>query len=72
MNFLLTEPIQQESLKHGFRPANTNVPIIVADSPFNTYQKYGLQIEPGSTSESPSAEVVNNLMAIWQRNQGGR
>src|SRR6185295_10374869 len=72
LNFLLTEPIQRESLKHGFRPANTNVPVIFADSPFSLYQKYGLQIEPGSTSEAPTAEVVNNLLAIWQRNQGSR
>lgn len=47
-------------------------PVIFADSPFNIYQKYGLQIEPGSTSESPSGEIVSNLLAIWQRNQGGR
>ncbi len=72
LTFLLTEPIQRESLKHGFRPANTNVPIIVPDSPFSIYQKYGLQIEPGSTSEPPAAEIINNLLAIWQRNQGGR
>ena len=72
LNFLLTEPIQRESLKHGFRPANTNVPVIFADSPFSLYQKYGLQIEPGSTAEPPTAEVVNNLLAIWQRNQGSR
>ena len=72
LSFLLTAPIQRESLKHGFRPADTNVPIIVADSPFSIYQKYGLQIEPGSTSEPPAAEIVNNLLAVWQRNQGGR
>jgi hypothetical protein len=72
LTFLLTEPIQKESLKHGFRPANTNVPVIFPESPFSLYQRYGLQIEPGSTSEPPSAEVVNNLLAIWQRNQGGR
>jgi extracellular solute-binding protein len=72
LTFLLTEPIQRESLKHGFRPANTNVPVIFAESPFTLYQRYGLQIEPGSTSEPPTAEVVNNLLAIWQRNQGGR
>src|SRR5262249_61362353 len=26
LDFLLTEPIQKESLSHGFRPANPNVP----------------------------------------------
>jgi len=72
LNFLLTEPIQKESLKHGFRPANTTVPVIFAESPFTVYKRYGLQIEPGSTAEAPGAEVVNNLLAIWHRNQGGR
>lgn len=72
LSFLLTEPIQRESLKHGFRPADTNIPIIAGDSPFGIYQKYGLQIEPGSTSEPPAAEIINNLLAMWQRNQGGR
>jgi len=72
LSFLLTEPIQRESLKHGFRPANTTVPVIFSDSPFTIYQRYGLQIEPGSTSEPPTSEVINNLLAIWQRNQASR
>jgi len=72
LNFMLTDTIQRESLKHGFRPSNTNVPVIFAESPFTIYQKYGLQIEPGSTAEPPKAEVINNLLAGWQRNQVGR
>ena len=72
LKFLLTEPVQAESLKHGFRPGNANVPIKFADSPFTVYQKYGLQIEPGSTCEPPKAEVINNLLAIWQRAQGSK
>src|SRR5262249_25705682 len=72
LKFLLSEPIQKESLTHGFRPGNTNVPIIFPNSPFTLYKKYGLQIEPGSACEPPKAEVVNNLLAVWQRNQGGR
>jgi len=72
LNFLMSEAVQRESLKHGFRPGNTNVPVLVADSPFMLYQKYGLQIEPGSTCEPPQAEVINNLLGIWQRGSGGR
>jgi ABC-type Fe3+ transport system substrate-binding protein len=72
LNYLLSESVQRESLKHGFRPGNTDVPIIFAESPFTLYQKYGLQIEPGSTAEPPKAEVINNLLAIWQRSQSGR
>jgi len=70
LKFLLTEPIQKESLKHGFRPGDPNVPIKFADSPFALYERYGLKIEPGSTCEPPRTEVINNLLAIWQRSQG--
>jgi ABC-type glycerol-3-phosphate transport system substrate-binding protein len=70
--FLLTEPIQKESLKHGFRPANTNVAIKFADSPFEMYAANGVQVDLQKICESPRAEVVNNLLASWQRAQGGR
>jgi ABC-type sulfate transport system substrate-binding protein len=72
LDFLLTEPIQTEALKHGFRPGNPNVPIKFAESPFLLYKKFGLSIDIGSVGETPKAEVVNNLLAIWQRSQGNR
>src|SRR5262249_2073729 len=72
LKFLMTEPVQKESLKHGFRPGDPNVPVKFAESPFTVYERHGLQIEPGSTCEPPKAEVINNLLAIWQRGQGGR
>ncbi|MDB6172834.1 MAG: hypothetical protein JWL59_2145 [Chthoniobacteraceae bacterium] len=67
LNFLLSEPIQKESLKHGFRPANPAIPIKFSESPFVLYGKFGLQVDIASTSESPSADVINNLLVIWQR-----
>jgi len=72
LDFLLTEPIQKESLKHGFRPANTNVAVRGPDSPFTLYAQYGIQIDVGTICEPPKAEVVNNLLASWQRSQGNR
>jgi hypothetical protein len=72
LDFLLSEPIQKESLKHGFRPANTNVAIRTPDSPFTQYANYGIQIDVGSICEPPKMEVVNNLLASWQRSQGNR
>lgn len=66
-DFLLTEPIQKASLQHGFRPGNPAVPIRVADSPFVQYQNFGLRVDLTSASEAPSAEVITNLLAIWQR-----
>lgn len=72
LDFLLTEPIQREALKHGFRPGNPAVPIKFPESPFTLYQKNGLQVDITSVCEPPKAEVINNLLAIWQRMQGAR
>ena len=72
LDFLLTEPVQREALKHGFRPGDPAVPVLVQGSPFMQYQKFGLKVDIGSTCEEPKAEVINNLLQIWQRNQGAR
>ena len=72
LDFLLTEPIQRESLKHGFRPANLSVGVKGGDSPFVQYERFGLKPDLGTIGEAPKAEVINNLLAIWQRNQGNR
>ena len=72
LNFLLTEAIQKESLNHGFRPANPSVPIKFADSPFVLYAGNGIQVDLQKICEPPKAEVVNNLLASWQRTQGNR
>ena len=72
LNFLLTEPIQKESLNHGFRPGNPNVGIKFPDSPFIRYAGNGIQVDLQKICEPPKAEVVNNLLASWQRSQGSR
>jgi ABC-type Fe3+ transport system substrate-binding protein len=72
LNFLLTEPIQKQSLVHGFRPANPSVPVKFADSPFVQYAGNGVQVDLQKICEPPRAEVVNNLLASWQRSQGSR
>ena len=72
LNFLLSEPIQRESLKHGFRPANTNVPIKFPESPFVQLAGNGIQVDLQKICEPPKAEVVNNLLESWQRTQGNR
>jgi ABC-type sulfate transport system substrate-binding protein len=71
-DFLLSEPTQKQSLDHGFRPGNPQVPVKFPESPLVQYQKYGLQIDIGATCEPPKAEVINNLLAGWQRSQGSR
>lgn len=72
LDFLLSEPIQRESLKHGFRPGNAAVPIKFPESPFVVNARFGVKIDLATISETPKAEVINNLLAIWQRSHGGR
>jgi len=70
LSFLMTEPVQRESLVHGFRPGNPSVPIKFPESPFVLYSKYGVQLSLQKICDPPRAEVVNNLLASWQRTQG--
>ena len=72
LDFLLSVPIQKEALTHGFRPANPDVPVRFPESPLVTYARYGLRADAPVQAEPPKAEVINNLLAIWQRTRGSR
>ena len=72
LQFLLSEPIQKESLAHGFRPANPSVPIKFPESPFVKYTDYGIRVDLAKICDPPHGEVVNNLLQSWQRSQGNR
>jgi ABC-type Fe3+ transport system substrate-binding protein len=67
VDYLLSESIQKQSLDHGLRPGNPQVPVRFPESPLVQYEKYGLQIDIERTCEPPKAEVINNLLAGWQR-----
>lgn len=69
LNFLMSEPVQRQALAHGFRPGNPNVPVMFPESPFVLYQKFGLKNDIGQVCEYPHAEVLNNLLAAWQRSR---
>jgi hypothetical protein len=70
LEFLLSMPVQQRSLEHGFRPGNPEVPVNAATSPFMTYQRFGLRTDIGEICETPRPEVMTNLLASWQRARG--
>jgi Ca-activated chloride channel family protein len=72
LDFLLSEPVQRESIVHGFRPANANVPTQTADSPWTRFAGNGVKIDLGKICPPPKAEVVTNLLASWQRRDSGR
>jgi ABC-type sulfate transport system substrate-binding protein len=72
LDFLMSDPVQRAALDHGFRPGNLNIPVKTPDSPFVRYASSGLKIEVGSVGEPPKAEVINNLLGLWQRTSGNR
>ncbi|HLJ90714.1 MAG TPA: substrate-binding domain-containing protein [Candidatus Angelobacter sp.] len=72
LNFLLSDPVQKEALNHGYRPANPAIPVKFPESPFVQLASSGVQVDLQKICEPPKAEVVNNLLQVWQRNQGDR
>ncbi|HSS48731.1 MAG TPA: substrate-binding domain-containing protein [Thermoanaerobaculia bacterium] len=70
LDFLLSEPIQKQSLVHGFRPGNPAVPVRFPGSPFEAYKRFGLNVDLGTMCTAPKAEVINNLLQWWQRSVG--
>jgi ABC-type Fe3+ transport system substrate-binding protein len=71
-DFLLSRPIQELALQHGFRPADPGVSIetSVANNPFKAYAQSGVQSGISGLAETPSPEVVNALLELWQTKIG--
>ena len=68
LDFLMTEPIQKQSLTHGFRPGN---PVGVdqgrGQSRSSSTRAFGLRVDLTTSCEPPGAAVIANLLASWQR-----
>lgn len=69
--YLLSEQIQSEALRYGFRPANVDVPVVNEDpeNPFNKYQAQGLaiQIPRINLVETPSADVIQAMQKLFKQ-----
>jgi Ca-activated chloride channel family protein len=66
--YLLSEPVQQRALDHGFRPANVAVPTNGPNSPLVQFRANGLRTDlPGRECAAPRAEVINGLLHRWQQ-----
>ncbi|MEO8284820.1 MAG: substrate-binding domain-containing protein [Chloroflexota bacterium] len=69
--YLYSEPLQQQALNTGFRPANPDVPLLTNDpnNPFNRYKDAGLTIRIPRTviADTPQGDVLNRLMTILDR-----
>ena len=70
LDFLMAEKAQRKALEHGFRPGDPAVPIKDPGSPFLDLAKYGLRIDLPEVVQAPSGEVIQNLLAGWQRAVG--
>jgi len=70
LDFLLSEPVQKQSLAHGFRPGNPSVALKAPDSPFAQYGSFGLRVDLTTSCQAPDAAVISNLLASWQRASG--
>jgi ABC-type sulfate transport system substrate-binding protein len=67
LKFLMSKPIQERALDHGFRPGNPDVPVKGEQSPFVRFAESGLQVEIPQVCEVPSSEVIQNLLQSWIR-----
>jgi len=67
LKFLMSAPIQERALEHGFRPGNPAVSVRFPESPFIRNTKLGVRIDLPRTCEPPKHEVVKVLLELFQR-----
>jgi Bacterial extracellular solute-binding protein len=65
--FLRRVEVQRRLPELGLRPVDPTIPLRYPGSPFVDAEAFGLQIDLGSVCDPPRAEVVNALLAGWQR-----
>jgi ABC-type glycerol-3-phosphate transport system substrate-binding protein len=67
-DFLLSEEIQRSALvDYGFRPANTAIGYDIEGSPFTRFAEYGIQQDIAQAVEIPPAQVLNEIINWWGR-----
>ncbi len=68
-DFLLSREIQELARIYGYRPAVTDVPIFVSDSPFNEarLREAGISNNIGQTLVQPDGNTLKQLLTIWNR-----
>jgi Ca-activated chloride channel family protein len=67
LKFLMSAPIQERALEHGFRPGNPAVSLRFSESPFIRNSKHGVRIDLPRICEPPNDEVVQDLLDSFRR-----
>jgi serine/threonine-protein kinase len=65
--FLMSRPIQQRALEHGFRPGNPEVSVRNPESPLVRHARQGLRPDLPRMCEPPRADVVEGLLQTFRR-----
>jgi hypothetical protein len=70
VDYLMSQPVQQRALAHGFRPGNLDVALVNDDpnNPFNRYRAAGVRIDLPRMASSPDGQVLEALLQSYQRN----
>jgi hypothetical protein len=70
VDYLMSTPVQQRALRHGFRPGNLDVAVVTQDSdnPFNRYRDTGVRINVARIATPPTGAVLQALLQTYQRN----
>ena len=67
LKFLMSAPIQERALEHGFRPGNPAVSLRFPESPFIRNTKHGVRIDLPRMCEPPRDQVVQDLLDSFRR-----
>jgi eukaryotic-like serine/threonine-protein kinase len=67
LKFLMSAPIQERALEHGFRPGNPSVSVRFPESPLIRNGKHGIRISLPRMCEPPKNEVVQDLLDAFRR-----
>jgi serine/threonine-protein kinase len=67
LSYLMSGPIQQRALDHGFRPGDPSVAVRSAGSPLVRNEASGLRLDLLRMCNPPGAEVLNSLLTSFRR-----
>ncbi len=67
LKFLMSPPIQERALEHGFRPGNPSVSVRFPESPLVRNSQHGVRIDLPRMCEPPKNEVVQDLLDSFRR-----
>jgi ABC-type Fe3+ transport system substrate-binding protein len=67
LQYLMTESVQSQALKLGFRPGNPALSARSPESPLPRMEKYGIKLDIPRVAEPPRADVVNDLLDAFRK-----